>query len=262
MSDQRPEAGLEQILDIARRASAAIMAIYGQEGIRLDDKSDDSPLTRADMAAHATIVAGLAAVSSHPILSEEAVVAWPERRQWKKFWLVDPLDGTKDFIAGNGDFTVNIALIEVERPEAGRPVLGVVAIPARHTLYWAELGKGAFCDGRRIHNDSARGCRELIASDSRFHSTPATVDFLNKHHVHTVSRFGSALKMCKLAEGEIDLYPRLNGTMEWDTAAAHLIANEAGCKLVDVESGEELVYGKENLRNNHFIASRNDLNFL
>ncbi len=247
---------LEQVLAIAKRAGAAIMDYYGRESLEVNTKSDDSPLTKADLRAHEIITTGLAAISDDPVLSEEGVQEWSERRHWRRFWLVDPLDGTKDFLAKNGEFTINIALVE-----GGRAIFGVVAIPALGVTYWARAGQGAFRDGQPIHNDSKRGCRELIASDSRFHSTQATKDFLKKHNITQVNRFGSALKMCKLAEGELDLYPRLNGTMEWDTAAAHVICNEAGCKLVDVETGEELVYGKENLRNNHFIASRNDLHF-
>ena len=133
-------------------------------------------------------------------------------------WIIDPLDGTKDFISMNGEFTINIALIE-----KNRPILGVVYIPTTDDLYHSEYKKGAFKNGQRIFNSSKR--EKLIAADSNFHSTEETLNFFKKFDIERVVKYGSSIKICKLAEGEIDVYPRLNGTKEWDIAASHIIAN-------------------------------------
>lgn len=247
---------IKDIIAIAHRAGDRIMEIYNSGEFEVEEKDDEqhSPLTKADLIANTTIIEGLKEISSLPIVTEESTVDYDERRNWSSFWLVDPLDGTKDFIAKNGEFTVNIALIEDHAS-----VLGVVLAPALDLTYSARKGRGAYKDDEPICNKSTR--TELIGSDSRFHSTEATLTFLEKHNIKTVKRFGSALKLCMLAEGVIDVYPRLNGTMEWDTAAAHIIANEGGCKLIDVETTEELRYNKESMLNHHFIACRNDLDF-
>ncbi len=247
---------IEKVRNIAQQAGDRILQLYQQDHVPTETKDDaqHSPLTQADLEANEIIIQGLQKVSSFPIVTEESPMGYASRKDLKKFWLVDPLDGTKDFLAKNGEFTVNIALIE-----ENRPVLGVVLAPALELMYWAEKGQGAYKNGESITNDSKR--IQLVGSDSRFHSTEMTKDFFKKHNIETVKRYGSALKLCKLAEGEIDVYPRLNGTMEWDTAAAHIIANEAHCKLVDYVTGQELAYNKENMLNNYFVASRNDLNF-
>lgn len=247
---------INDVIRIAKSAGEKVMAIYNDGNLEIEYKNDseNSPLTKADLAADREILLGLQKLSKFPVVSEESYVEYEKRKNWKIFWLVDPLDGTKDFIAKNGEFTINIALIN-----GNSSVLGVVYAPALNLMYWAEKGKGAFLNGKRIYNDSKR--TDLIGSDSRFHSTKETLAFLEKHNIKEIKRFGSALKICKLAEGEIDVYPRLNGTSEWDTAAAHIIANEAGCKLVDVVTGQELIYNKENIKNNHFVSSRKDLVF-
>jgi 3'(2'), 5'-bisphosphate nucleotidase len=247
---------IEEVLNIARAAGSRILEIYDSNDFETRTKvEDNSPLTKADLAANDSIIKGLSETFEHPIVTEESCVGYDIRRHWKRFWLVDPLDGTKDFLAKNGEFTVNIALIE-----NARPVLGMVYAPALELMYWAEKGEGAYKDGQRILNKSNR--TELIAADSRFHSTGATRAFLEKHNIKVIKRYGSALKLCKLAEGEIDVYPRLNGTKEWDTAAGHIIAEEGGCKVIDIVTKEALAYNKEDMRNNFFIASRKDLSFL
>ena len=233
------------------------MDIYQHTNFSIQEKNDKekSPLTDADLKSNEIIVQGLTRISDYPIITEESSAApYEERKDWEKFWLVDPLDGTKNFIAKDGEFTINIALVEKTKP-----VLGIVYAPAVQLMYWAESGKGAFKNGRRIRNDSKR--TELIGAESRFHSTPEDRAFFQKHNIKVVKTYGAALKICKLAEGEIDVYPRFNGTKEWDTAAAHCIANEAGCKLIDIKTGQELLYNKEDLENNYFIASRTDLDF-
>lgn len=246
---------LDKVLDIAKKASSAIMDVYAEQEVGVKTKGDNSPLTMADINSHHIIKAGLETISDIPVLSEEDVVPYARRKDWTQLWLVDPLDGTKDFLARNGMFTVNIALVKDYSP-----VLGVIAIPATGEMYWAEAGKGAYRNGERIYNRSER--TQLIGSDSNFHSTQETMDFYGQHGVEEIQRYGSALKFCKLAEGEIDLYARLNGTMEWDTAAGQVIMQEAGCKIIDVVTGQPIVYNREELRNNHFIASRVDLDFV
>lgn len=245
--------GVFEVIEIAKKASTAIMTIYNKD-FKIDYKEDDSPVTKADLVANEIIVNGLQKISHYPIVTEENPISYDKRKNWTKFWLVDPLDGTKDFIAKNGEFTVNIALVD-----KSKPILGVVFIPATNDVYWAIKNGGAYKNGEKIYNTSSR--ENLIGSDSNFHSTDMTKDFFNKHNITQINRFGSSIKLCKLAEGEIDVYPRLNGTKEWDTAASHMIANEAGCKLIDVKTKQELIYNKENIKNNYFIASRNDLEF-
>ena len=240
--------------DIAVEAGKAIMKVYNEERIEIVNKDDGSPVTKADLKADAVIRKQLSRYSKYPILSEESPVPYEQRKNWKSLWIVDPLDGTKDFIAKNGQFTVNIALIE-----NNYPTMGVVYIPVSDTLYYAKKGCGSFKNGNKIYNNSKR--KKLIASDSVFHSTDETLAFLKKHNILNIKKFGSSIKLCKLAEGEIDVYPRFNGTKEWDTAAGHIIANEAGCKLIDIETKAELQYNKKNIKNSYFIASRNDLEF-
>ena len=245
---------IEKVKQIAYNASEAILEVYKKVDPQVKYKKDDSPVTEADIVSHKIILKGLKQISDYPILSEEAEISYEERKNWNKFWLVDPLDGTKDFLVKNNQFTVNIALIENKKP-----ILGLVLIPAENLCYTAEKDKGAYKNGEKIYNTSVR--TELIGSDSNFHSTEETKAFYSKYNVENIKRYGSALKFCKLAEGEIDLYARLNGTMEWDTAAGHIIMNEAGCKIIDVVTKKEIVYNRECLVNNHFIASRNNLNF-
>jgi len=214
-----------------------------------------SPLTMADITSNNIIIEELKKISDYPIFTEESIVDYKIRKDWDTFWLVDPLDGTKDFISKTGEFTINIALIT-----NGRPILGVVLIPTTGDVYYAQLGQGAFKNGNLIFNNSTR--EKLIGADSIFHSSEETKAFFIKHDICDIKKYGSSLKICKLAEGEIDVYPRFNGTKEWDTAASHIIANEAGCKLVDVITKKELIYNKEKYKNNFFVASRNDLEFL
>ena len=161
----------------------------------------------------------------------------------------------KDFLLGNDEFTINIALIENHKP-----ILGVVYAPALNLLYSAQKGEGSYKNNKKIFNSSKR--EKLIGADSRYHSTDETIAFFNKFKINTIKRVGSALKLCYLAEGKIDVYPRFNGTKEWDTAASHIICSEAGCKLIDIETKSELLYNKKSIINNFFVASRNDLTFL
>ncbi|MEN0005955.1 MAG: 3'(2'),5'-bisphosphate nucleotidase CysQ, partial [Bacteroidota bacterium] len=242
---------------IARQAGAAIMEIYDNEAdFGVEIKGDDSPLTKADKAANTVICAGLEQLEPvFPIVSEEnAAIPYEERRTFTYNWLVDPLDGTKEFIKRNGDFTVNIALVH-----EGCVVLGVVYIPAIDGLYWAVKGGGAFRESEDglVALQAASFSRQdeglkVVCSRSHLNeATQAFIDALNKPD--KVAR-GSALKFLILAEGAAHYYPRLGPTMEWDTAAAQIVLEEAG-GTVTLEDGESpLLYNKENLLNPFFIA--------
>ena len=235
-------------------AGNIVMSFYRKDQIDFSYKKDKSPLTMADIASNNFIVNELESNFSYPILTEESPVPYNIRKSWSKFWLVDPLDGTKDFIEKNDEFTVNIALINNRRP-----VLGVVNVPALGITYWAEKGEGAYKNGKRIYNKSNR--KNLIGTDSRFHSTKETKEFFKNNSIKKVVRYGSSLKLCKLAEGEIDIYPRLNGTKEWDTAAPDILLAEAGCSLVSYPDRKNLVYNKLKIANPFFVASRNGLSW-
>jgi 3'(2'), 5'-bisphosphate nucleotidase len=243
---------LDKIIEIAKQAGEKILEIYKSENFEINFKDDMSPVTMADLDSNSIIMRGLKQVSGFPVVSEEAAVEYVARKDWRRFWLVDPLDGTKDFIAKNGQFTVNIALIDGDTP-----VLGVIYIPARNDAYWAERGGGAYRNGVKIYNLSTR--TDLIAADSVFHSSAETKTFLEKNNITDIKRLGSSIKYCALAEGVIDIYPRFNGTKEWDTAAGQVILCEAGCKIIDLSTKQNLKYNKPDIRNNFFIALRGDL---
>jgi len=244
---------INKVIEIAHQASLEILKIYHNDNFNVELKQDSSPVTKADLISNKIIINGLKNLSNYPIITEESTVEYEVRKNWTKYWLVDPLDGTKDFIKKNGGFTINIALIE-----NAKPTLGVVHVPISGDVYYAEIGNGSYKNGKKIINNSKR--IDLIAADSIHHSTTDVDLFFKKYNISKVLKLGSSIKICKLAEGDIDVYPRLNGTKEWDTAASHIIANEAGCKLIDTNTKKELVYNKRNIKNNNFIAMRNDLN--
>jgi len=244
---------IDRVIPIARAAGAAILAVYATP-FDVRRKADASPVTEADEKAEAIIVAGLRELDPDiPVVAEEEVSKGHVPELGDCFWLVDPLDGTKEFIGRNGEFTVNIALIE-----DGRPVLGVVYAPALGRLYAGAEGAGAF-----VERDGARRdirCRSCPAEGynvvaSRSHNDPAALDaFLAGRPVATLSNAGSSLKLCLIAEGTADLYPRLGPTMEWDIAAGHAIVNAAGGKVTCLD-GSELRYGKGDFRNPYFVAA-------
>lgn len=247
---------LEQLIVVARSAGDAIMAIYATD-FAARDKSDDSPVTEADEQAEAVIFAALARLTPEiPVIAEEAAAAGRMPAVAGRFWLVDPLDGTREFISRNGEFTVNIALIEDRRP-----VLGVVLAPAlgpKGRLFAGAQGLGAFVEdgaGRRpIHcrNVPAEG---LTVVASRSHGDAAALDaFLAGRKVASLASAGSSLKLCLIAAGEADLYPRLGRTMEWDIAAGHAVLASAGGRVATLD-GKELLYSKPGLDNPHFVAS-------
>jgi 3'(2'), 5'-bisphosphate nucleotidase len=244
---------LPEVIRIARVAGSAIMALYeGEMAVRRKD--DDSPVTAADEAAEAIILPALQALTPEiPIVSEEAASAGHVPAFGRRFWLVDPLDGTKEFIQQNGEFTVNIALIE-----AGKPVLGVVFAPALDRLYAGCVGAGAHLEDSA--GSIAIACRAappegLTVISSRSHADPAALDaFLAGRKIAAQANAGSSLKFCLVATGEADLYPRFGRTMEWDTAAGHAVLAAAGGR-VQTFDGAELAYGKPGLDNPHFVAS-------
>ena len=244
---------LDAVRHISFGAGRRILDVY-EQGFTVTDKDDRSPLTEADRLANEFIVAELGQLTPDvPVLSEEAAVAAPEtRRGWRQFWLVDPLDGTKEFISRNGEFTVNIALIEGDRP-----VLGVVYVPVVGTCYSACRGGGAFkqkseCRPDPIRARPFRGGKPIVVT-SRSHAGPETAAFLASLGPHDTVAMGSSLKFCLVAEGTADVYPRLGPTMEWDTAAAQCVVEEAGGRVLDAH-GRPLTYNKQTLRNPWFIA--------
>ena len=248
---------IPELLEIARNAGSAILEIYHSEAdFGVEAKSDNSPLTLADRAANDVICRGLEALPvQYPIISEEnKLLPYEVRRHWTQCWLVDPLDGTKEFIKRNGDFTVNIALVE-----NGEVVVGVVGIPAQDELYWAVKGQGAFLIKNQGEqpieaakfNQTDAGLNIVC---SRSHLTPETEAFIAKYDKPNLVSRGSALKFLLLAKGEAHVYPRIAPTMEWDTAAAQIVLEEAGGKVLVFETGEPLRYNRENLLNPSFVG--------
>jgi len=257
---------LEPVRALAAEASLRILEIYTR-GFDVTAKDDNSPLTAADLAAHYTLVAGLERLTPDiPVLSEESsAIPCAERSRWRRYWLVDPLDGTKEFIKRNGEFTVNIALID-----GHRPVLGVVHVPVGNEVYFAALGHGSWharagAAPERIHVQIP--CKpEVRVVGSRSHGSDAMDGFINRLGDHAFVACGSSLKFCRVAEGRSDVYPRLGLTSEWDTAAAQCVVEEAGGHVVGLD-GEALPYNtKDSLLNPYFIVygdgSRDWLSYL
>ena len=248
----------QSIIKIARDAGLKILEIYARDDFGTRLKSDDSPLTEADLAAHHVIVDGLKALDdSIPVLSEEsASIPWEERQKWNRYWLVDPLDGTKEFIKRNGEFTVNIALVE-----NNQPVLGVVYAPVLDVTYYGD-SEGAF----KISASEAGEAQSISVMPhqsgevwkvvgSRSHAGDSLVAFLDELGEHEMVSMGSSLKLCLVAEGAAHIYPRLGLTSEWDTAASHAVVNAAGGEVVVADSNETLQYNtKESLLNPFFIV--------
>jgi 3'(2'), 5'-bisphosphate nucleotidase len=245
---------LDPVCAIARQAGEEILKIY-DSGFAVEDKADGSPLTAADRAAHQTIVNALATLTPDlPVLSEEACdIEYTVRSRWHRYWLVDPLDGTKEFVKRNGEFTVNIALIDNRQP-----VLGVVYVPVTGVTYYGCRGSGAFkqlADGdpAPIKVKAYEGGPVRVVA-SRSHASPALQQFLDSvGEVETIS-MGSSLKLCLVAEGSADVYPRLGPTSEWDTAAAQAVVEFAG-GTVSAVNGGPLVYNKPDILNPWFVVS-------
>jgi 3'(2'), 5'-bisphosphate nucleotidase len=244
------------VLDIAKAAGEAILRIYQNEDFGERLKSDNSPLTEADLAAHDIICQGLEALEPRlPIASEESVdLPWKRRSEWQRYWLVDPLDGTKEFIKRNGEFTINIALIDQHRPVLGivhAPVLGVSWLGSSEDGAWRLDAEGA----RQIQVRHRQPDEPWRVVGSRSHAGANMEAFLDGLDDYELISMGSSIKLCLVAEGSAHLYPRLGPTSEWDTAAAHAVVLAAGGEVVNAETEESLAYNtKESLLNPFFIV--------
>ena len=251
---------IQDIVKIAKDAGKAIMKIYNQE-FDVEYKTDSSPLTIADKKANEIIVTALNQLSVNsfleqniPIISEEGrSVPYDERKNWEYFWLIDPLDGTKEFVKKNGEFTINIALINKETP-----VLGVVYSPVLNVCYWAKRDEGAFKNGEKLplKTKEKRDVYKIVAS--RSHISNETKDFIeaiDTDKEKVIISIGSSLKICLVAEGEANIYPRLGPTMEWDTAAAHAIVNESDGLFNRYIDNSAHLYNKKNLLNDWFVVT-------
>lgn len=258
------------------KAGHEILKIYNDKTIdfKVEKKADNSPLTIADKAAH-NIISQILKDSNLPILSEEGrEINFDERKNWKHFWLIDPLDGTKEFIKKNGEFTVNIALIN-----HNTPVLGVIFAPVLNALYFT-MGNYSYKYQPPVHEDTKKFDFNNIFNNStkiesspknqkytiiatRSHKTKELEDFVSdlkeKHGDIDLISAGSSLKFCKIAEGSAHIYPRLGPTMEWDTGAGHVICEKAGCIIKKYDSDDNLIYNKANLRNPNFIVKAKNL---
>ncbi len=245
---------IETLVELAQRAGQAIMEIYDTD-FAVERKSDRSPLTEADMAAHRTIVDTLGELTPDiPVLSEEsAEIPYEKRSQWTRYWLIDPLDGTREFVKRNGEFTVNIALID-----SHEPVIGVVHAPARGLTYYAQRGLGAYRQSpekgsTKINVTKARGTPVRVAG-SRSHAGDSLKQYLQNLGAHEIVSMGSSLKSCLVAEGSADIYPRLGPTSEWDTAAAQCVVEAAGGRVTDTRMQPLRYNTKESVLNPHFFV--------
>ena len=246
---------LEIAVSAALEAGDEIMDVYNNtEDINYEKKSDDSPLTIADKRSHNKIVSYLEETGINVISEESKSIEYNERRNWEEYWLVDPLDGTKEFIKKNGEFTVNIALIKNNKPH-----LGIVYCPTQKTLYYNDHEKNVYkkvgenitnLNKRNSVNESTEGLRVVV---SRSHMSKETSEYVSKLIKPKLISCGSSLKFLYIADNKADIYPRFGPTMEWDTGAAHSILNALDIQVINLETGRELSYNKENLLNPHFI---------
>lgn len=251
---------IKKLTQIAKTAALAagveIIKVYESVDLGIEYKKDESPLTKADQAAHAIIMDHLK-VSQLPVLSEEGRdIPYEERKSWDYFWMVDPLDGTKEFIKRNGEFTVNIALIN-----EGKPVMGVVYAPVLGWLYWGNAEEGAWKQHREdaamaLTKPGVTAVKTIVAS--RSHLNPETQKFIENYPGAEVISMGSSLKFMLVAENKAQVYPRFAPTMEWDTAAAHGVVDNMGLGLFQQPGNEMLTYNKSNLLNPYFICGWKD----
>lgn len=239
---------LDRLKDIAVAAGRRILEVYDSD-FAVQAKDDRSPLTEADLAAHWEIIAGLRALTPDiPVLSEESAnIPWSIRSTWTRYWLVDPLDGTREFVKRNGEFTVNIALVE-----DSRPVMAVVHVPVTGVSYSADAGS-AWKDDRPIRTRIPAADPPVLVS-SRSHAGDSLAAFLAALGPHELTSIGSSLKLCLVAEGVADFYPRLGPTSEWDTAAAQCVVESAGGRVTDVEGEPLRCNRKDSLLNPHFFV--------
>ncbi len=243
------------VCEIAKQAGAEILKIY-KDGFDIEEKDDRSPLTTADLASHNLIISSLEKITPDiPILSEESSsIPFAERQKWTTYWLIDPLDGTREFIKRNGEFTVNIALIHEHSS-----ILGVVYIPVQDVSYFAAKGYGSFKqeqnqNANKIHMHSSQPSNKPVICGSRSHAGKSLQALIEEIGEHDLISIGSSIKMCLVAEGKADIYPRFGPTSEWDTGAAHCVVQEAGGVIVDTTLETLLYNTKDSLLNPSFIA--------
>ena len=246
---------LDPVIQIAYQAGKVIMEVY-DAGFSVEEKSDRTPVTEADLAANKVIVSSLKELTPHlPILTEEAKpTPYSQRKKWPRYWLIDPLDGTREFIKRNGEFTVNIALIDGDES-----VMGVVYAPVIGVLYYAAKGQGAFKQAstnepKAIHVREKCSGKTIVAC-GRSHPSEEMESFIKSLGKHEIIRVGSALKSCLVAEGKADLYARLGPTSEWDTAAAQCVVEEAGGAITNTEMQRLRYNTKDDLLNPHFFVA-------
>ena len=253
---------VKNLLETAKKAALLagerILEVYNSDDFDVEVKGDNSPLTKADKAAHNQIVTALKQTDL-PVLSEEgADISYNTRKEWDYFWMVDPLDGTKEFIKRNGEFTVNIALIH-----KGKSILGVVYSPVLKQLFFASIGNGAFKSENskeapiKVSSFSSEQIGLRVVA-SRSHLNDETKGFIDQLKQPEIVSMGSSLKFMIVAEGNAEYYPRFAPTMEWDTAAAQIIVEEAGGSVIDQTTKTKVVYNKENLLNPYFLVSANN----
>ena len=259
-----PQILLESIIEISKNAGNSILDIYNdnKKNNKIIIKSDNSPLTLADKKSNDVICKALSKLSIKiPILSEEgSKIDYNKRKEWNKFWLIDPLDGTKEFIKKNGEFTVNIALIE-----NGIPILGVVHAPVLNTTWYGAMGKGSF---KIIQNENPKKINVIeknhssetikIVSSRSHANNPKLDNYTSQFNNFELIKMGSSIKICLVADGSAHYYPRFGPTMEWDTAAAHAVVKYAGGNIFQIESNIELEYNKSNLLNPGFLVQKSD----
>lgn len=249
---------IDNMIPVLKQAGKVILDIYNKEGIEVNYKQDDSPLTQADTAANAIIEDYLSANFDFPIISEEGTqLDFSERKGYSTFWLVDPLDGTKEFINKNGEFTVNIALIT-----NGLPVFGGIYVPVQDTYYFGDVNSGLahkkIGDGELSVLKVNQKVNNLVAVGSKSHAKPEESEFYKKIGVQESVAVGSSLKFCLIAEGKADVYYRSGPTMEWDTAAGQAVVKAAGGNVYkDLSGTTEFSYNKESLLNGSFLCTSN-----
>lgn len=262
---KKVECKKEDIFSIIKAAGQEIIKIYQGDDFQVEIKRDETPLTIADRRSNQVILQGLEGLfPGIPLLSEESKkTSYRKRKEWEYLWLVDPLDGTKEFIKRNGEFTINLALIN-----KNCPIFGMIYLPVSGLMYYAFLGSGVYkienngstikVAKKRVKHFKKRKTVRLISSKSHYNrETEEYVEKLKRKHqqIEMIS-IGSAMKFMYLAEGKADIYPRLAPTMEWDTAAGQIILEESGGRVLDFQAREPLVYNKEDLKNPWFVATR------
>lgn len=239
----------QNITQIIKEAGERILPYFGTNQFSL--KEDKSPLTIADKISHDFLILNLPKIKNVPVLSEEQQVNFDTRKNWDEYWLIDPLDGTKEFTHGYDDFCINIALIK-----NNVPILGLIYSPILNELYYAESGCGFEYEGPTKNRENTQ---EMIVATSRFHHSSITDNFMLLNKLTNKYVIGAALKFGRMALGQIDVYPRFEGSKEWDTAAGQIILMESNCNIIDLTTNKTPTYNKKSIKNNFFLAYRSNI---